>query len=66
MLSSVLLLLRKEYYDQMTVADAIETIDLGFDRIRNDGQYFSIDRDALYKFSIYQLNNKGSNRKIIK
>ena len=34
----------KEYYDQMEVEDAIDTIEEGFDEIRNQGQYFSIDK----------------------
>ena len=56
----------KEYYDQMTVEAAIDTVNEGFDIVRNDGEFFSIDRQALYKSNLMQLNNKAAVKKLIK
>ena len=42
----------KEYYDNMTVETAVETVDESFTRTRNDGEYFSIEKAALYKLNL--------------
>ena len=51
---------------QMIVEDAVEIVDEGFDTIRNYGAYFSIDKRALYKSNLRQLNFKNAVEKIIK